>query len=142
MSPVSFVQPGEWVLALRSVPASSETPLGSKDVADGGRAHRSSSCELLPDGGWAEGHSSEALLCLRRIQFPSFHNVRTYFFLKFPLSSICCYPPSSPVTPPRPGSPGIGDGHRAVSSAHSAHSSGSRPDGCPLPTLLRLRCCP
>lgn len=50
MSPVSFVQPGQWVLALRSVPASSETLLGIRDVADGPSAHRSF-WELLPDGG-------------------------------------------------------------------------------------------
>lgn len=89
MSPVSFVQSGEWVLALRSVPASSETPLGSKDVADGPRVP-SVSCFLM--AGWAEGHSSEALLCLRRTPFPSFHNDRTY------LSSL--YPPSAVVLPP------------------------------------------
>lgn len=50
MSPVSFVQPGQWVLALRSVPASSETLLGIKDVGVGPSVHRSF-WELLPDGG-------------------------------------------------------------------------------------------
>lgn len=84
-------------------------------LTDRARAVPSGSCFLV--AGWAGGHSSEALLCLHRIQFPSFHSDRTYFFLKFPLSSTCCYPHSSLVTPPRPGSPGAGGAHRAAASA-------------------------